>query len=94
MRLSFRHPRASEIFDADVAPETTGQEVLDGLVGARFLEPPSADRPYTLAHARTSRQLLPTTTVSQVGAVEGDQIAVGQDGKGASPTGEASPWRR
>jgi hypothetical protein len=83
MKVSFSHPRSSDSFPADVEAECTGSEAVAGLVEARFLSQPSESEPYGLALQRTGKEILPPTTLGEVGIREGDTVAVTQSGRGA-----------
>lgn len=84
MTVTFLHPRTSLVFDADVDSNTTGEQCLAGLVEAKFIEPPSAEHPYSMVVARTSKQFLPTMRMEDVGAEPGERFAIQQMERGAT----------
>lgn len=84
MQALFLHPRGGKVFEADVEPHTTGEQCINGLVEAKFLEPASTERPYTMIATRTQKQLLPAMRMQDVGAQQGDQFSVQQMERGAA----------
>ena len=38
--VTFLHPRGGKEFSADIGPDTTGQKAIDGMIAAKFIEPP------------------------------------------------------
>lgn len=84
MNVVFLHPRDSRTYSAEVAPDTTGEKCLQGLIEGNFLEPAPDDRPYSMQVSRTQQQLRDEMTVAQAGVQEGDSIAVLQREHGAA----------
>jgi hypothetical protein len=83
LNLHFTHPHGPDVFQADVAPECTGAAALQGLLDAKFLEPPGQDG-YDLSLARNSKPVGPNATLASCGVQEGDVINVHRRGSGAS----------
>jgi len=83
MTVNFTHPRRSDAFQADVAPECTGASALQGLIDAKFLEQPGQDG-YDLSLARTGAPIGPNATLVSCGVTEGEVVNVLRRGSGAS----------
>jgi hypothetical protein len=87
IEVHFFHPRLSRSFTADVSPECTGQQAIEGLVEGDdvgpFIEPSQPLRPYELVIKRTQRIIHPEMTFQEAGVVNGDVIEVRQLGQGA-----------
>lgn len=74
--VTFLHPRAGTDFSADIIAETTGQQALDGMIAAKFLEPASAKEAYALQLTRTGKTLPLNASIVGSGAKANDTIAV------------------
>ena len=86
MTVYFLHPRDSRTFSADIDPETTGTQCIQGLEQARFLASAPPNQPYTLQLQRTQQQILPATSMQEAGVQDNDQLAVLQREQGAQAT--------
>ena len=82
MKINFTHPHKSDTFQADVAPECTGSGALQGLLDAKFLDPPGQGG-YDLTLARTGQPIEPNATLGSSGVQEGDMVNVLRRGSGA-----------
>jgi hypothetical protein len=82
MKVTFSHPHSSNTFQADVDPQCSGSTALQGLIDAKFLDPPGQGG-YDLTLARTSSPIGPNTTLGSCGVQEGDLISVLRRGSGA-----------
>jgi len=82
MNVHFTHPQRSDAFKADVAPECTGAAAVQGLIDAKFLEPPGQGG-YDLSLARTGAPVGPNATLASCGVQEGEVINVLRRGSGA-----------
>ena len=76
IKVTFTHPRDSSSFEAEISPECTGKEALDGLVESTFLERLSAARAYSVKAAATGKAIAPSQTMASAGVKDGDTIAV------------------
>lgn len=87
IKLTFTHPRDSSSFEAEVSPECTGQEALNGLVEGQFLERLSAGRAYSLKAVSSGKAIAPSQTMTSAGVKDGDTIAVllSESGAAAAP---------
>jgi hypothetical protein len=87
IEVSFTHPRSSIQFTADIDPQCTGQQAVDGLLEGNeqgpFLEQPPAGQPYQLVIKRTQALIPPNLTFAQAGVINKDVIEVRQAGQGA-----------
>jgi len=87
MEVHFSHPRLSRILTADVSPECTAQEAIEGLLEGDdvgpFIEPSPPHRPYELVIKRTQQIINPEMTFQEAGVLDGDVIEVRQAGQGA-----------
>jgi hypothetical protein len=87
IEVSFLHPRSSKVFTAEVSPECTGQQALEGLLlgdaDGPFLEPSPPGRPYELAIKRSQQIISLPMTFEQAGVINGDIIEIRQAGQGA-----------
>lgn len=82
MKVNFNHPQNSDTFQADVDPQCTGAAALQGLIDAKFLDPPGQGG-YDLTLARTAAPIGPNATLGSCGVQEGDLINVLRRGSGA-----------
>ncbi len=76
IRVVFTHPRDSSSFEANVSPECTGQEAINGLVEAKFIQPPGATSAYSLKHSASGKAIAPSQSLSSSGVKDGDAVAV------------------
>jgi hypothetical protein len=83
MRLQFAHPRSAALLEAEVEPWFTGEETVQALVKAGFIQQPQAGRAYELVIARTRQQITPNMTFGESQLIEGEVIEVFQAGLGA-----------
>jgi hypothetical protein len=87
IEIHFTHPRDSRVFTADISPECTGQQAVEGLIAGDsdgpFLDAPQEGRPYELTLKRTSKAITPNMSFAQAGAVSGDTVTILQRGRGA-----------
>lgn len=79
--LTFTHPRSAKTFDADVGPDTTGQQALEGLRQAGFIGP-EVQGPFALQLTRTGESLPLGSSLVAQGARSGDTVAVVVASKG------------
>src|SRR5947209_4037123 len=82
MNVNFTHPHRSDSFQADVAGECTGTGAVQGLLDAKFLEPPGQGG-YDLSVFRTGTPIAPNATLASCGVQEGEVINVLRRGSGA-----------
>ena len=83
MKVTFLDPRESISFHAEVNAETTGETCIQGLIEAKFIQPPPRGLPYSLLVTRTQRQVLPSMTLGDANVQENDALAVLQMEQGA-----------
>lgn len=81
--VEFLHPRSSQAFRAEVGPATTGQQALDGLARASFIDPAGSGRAYALQHVRTGRTVPLSASLAGSGVQDQDQVAVTETSAGA-----------
>ena len=62
-----------DVFEADVATDCTGAEVLRGLVEAGYLAAPTAQHQYELINPKTGKDI-PSGQTLQDAAVENDDV--------------------
>ena len=89
IELKFLHPRDSnETFEMAVAPQATGQQVVQQLIkgdaDGPWLDPETPGRPYELVLSRTQKVIAPSQPIAAAGAMNDDYVAVIQPGQGAS----------
>jgi hypothetical protein len=73
--LTFTHPRSGKTFAADVGPDTTGQQALEGLQSAGFITP-EVQGPFAMQLTRTGETLPLGSSLAGSGAQSGDTVAV------------------
>jgi hypothetical protein len=87
IEIHFTHPRDSKVFTAEISPDCTGQQAVEGLIDGDsdgpFLDPPQQGRPYELNLKRISKTITPNMSFAQAGAISGDTVEVLQRGRGA-----------
>lgn len=83
MKLKFAHPRSAVLLEAEVEPWFTGQEAVQALVKADFIQRPQQGRSYELVIARTREQITPNMKFGQAELIEGEVIEVYQAGHAA-----------
>ena len=87
IEVNFAHPRSAKLFTAEIGPQCTGQQAIEGLlVGddqGPFLEQAPAGRPYELVLKKSKKAITPNMTFEQAGVESGDVIEVRQAGQGA-----------
>jgi len=76
MHVIFTHPRDTSTYDADITPECTGQEALNGLIETKFIEPSAGTSAYSLKAASTGKAIPPSQGFGEAGIKDGDAIAV------------------
>src|SRR5688572_4968633 len=85
--VHFSHPRLSRSLTAEVSPECTGQQAIEGLLEGDdvgpFIEPSPPGRPYDLVIKRAGQIIYPEMTFQEAGVLDGDVIEVRQAGQGA-----------
>lgn len=84
MQVTFTHPRSAKTVAVELDGACSGAAALEQLTKAGFLEPTSADRPYSLTLTKNNAQILPNATFEAAGVAHGDTLAVNLDGKGAA----------
>lgn len=87
LEVHFTHPRNAKHFVAEIGPQCTGQQAVEGLlVGDEqgpFLEPAPQGRPYELVLKKSKAAITPNMTFAQAGVETGDVIEIRQAGQGA-----------
>ncbi len=83
LKITFTHPRSAETLRAELGPATTASQAIDGLVKAKFLDPPVRLSSYLLQHQRSSKSLPPGTALAEAGVADGDTVAVVETGVSA-----------
>jgi hypothetical protein len=76
MKVIFAHPRDSSTYEANVAGDCTGQEAINGLVEARFIEAAGPSRAYSLKAVKSGNAIPPSQTLEAAGLKDGDNVAV------------------
>lgn len=84
IKINFLHPRDSREFIAEVTNSTTGQQALDGLVRAGFIEAANGSRAYTLQASKSGKTIPLTASLIAQGVGEGDIVAVTETSAGAA----------
>lgn len=74
--VTFLHPRGGKEFGADIGPDATGQQAIDGMIAAKFIEPAGPKESYALQLTRTGKLIPLNASVVASGAKENDAIAV------------------
>jgi len=91
IEVHFLHPRSSNTLTADVSPDCTGEEAIQGLLegddNGPFLEPAPPGHPYELVLKRSEKVIQPNMTFEQAGVVDGDVVEVSQAVQGAQLNG-------
>jgi hypothetical protein len=88
LAVTFVNPRSNaRAFEANLAPECTGQMAIEGLIvgdaNGPFLEPAAPGRPYELIVKQSSVTITPNMTFREARVVNGDVIEIRQGGMGA-----------
>lgn len=73
---------------AELSPECTGQDAIDGLLNgdgqkAPFLDPLINGKNYRLSVMRTEKEIMANMTFAEAEVMSGDEILVGTDFTGA-----------
>jgi hypothetical protein len=77
VRVKFTHPReGKKTLEVDLAPAINAEQAIAELVRASFISPAGEGRGYTLQHARTSRNIPPSSSLETAGVRDGDVIGV------------------
>lgn len=84
IKATFLHPRDSREFIAEIGSATTGQQAIDGLVKAGFIEAANGSRAYALQNQRTGKSIPITASLVSQGIGEGDLVAVTETSAGAA----------
>lgn len=74
--VTFLHPRGGKEFGADIGPDTTGQQAMDGMIAAKFIEPADTKEVYALQLTRTAKSIPLNASIVGCGAKANDAIAV------------------
>jgi hypothetical protein len=74
--VTFLHPRGGKEFSADIGPDTTGQKAIDGMIAAKFIEPPGLKEQYALQLTRTGESVPLGASLVASGAKANDTIGV------------------
>jgi hypothetical protein len=81
--VRFLHPRGGQDFEAEIGPQTTGAQALDGLTRAGFIEPADKERAYVLQAQKSQKSLPLSQALVTQGIADGDIVAVTQTDIGA-----------
>lgn len=81
IKVTFLHPRDSREFPAEIRPKTTGEQALEGLVAAKFLEAGGA---YVLQAQKTGKSIPLGDPIVDHGVGDGDTVAVTVTSAGAA----------
>ncbi len=76
MKVTFTHPRDSSTFEADLTEECTGQEAINGLVEAEFLNKAGPTNAYSLKHTKSGKAIPPSQSLADGGVKDGNTVAV------------------
>ena len=85
IKVHFRNAsKSNSRLTAEISPECTGQDAIDGLLTGDaqrgpFLDPPANGKNYKLSIMRTEQEITPHMTFAQAGVMNGDEIMVGTD---------------
>ena len=82
LQLNFLHHATSDIYTADCDPACLGQDAINGLIKADFIEH-NPRGGYDMTNSRTQTQILPDQTLAAAGVQNGDSIALHRRGQGA-----------
>jgi hypothetical protein len=83
LQITCQEKNRPDTFEAEVAADCTGQEIVRGLVEAGYLAAPSGNRSYRLTNGRTGVEIVPSMTLEQAGVVPGEVLTVTSDHHGA-----------
>jgi hypothetical protein len=73
----------SDPYQADVVPEITVKEVVEGLDAESYLPNLAAGERWRVVHARTDSELTPNVELGRSGVRDGDQLLFTRDSNGA-----------
>jgi hypothetical protein len=71
-----------ETFEAEVDADCTADEIVRGLVEARYLAPPT-DAPYIVINGRTGATIPPGTSLAAAGVQDGEVLTITSKSHGA-----------
>jgi hypothetical protein len=83
LQITCQEKNRPDTFEAEVAADCTGQEVVRGLVESGYLAAPSGNRSYRLTNGRTGVEIAPTMSLAQAAVVDGEVLTVMSDHHGA-----------
>jgi hypothetical protein len=83
LQITCQEKNRPDTFEADVAADCTGREIVQGLVEAGYLTAPGGDRSYRLTNGRTGTEITPSTSLGEAGVEDGEVITVTSDHHGA-----------
>ncbi len=81
IRVSCKAKEVQASYEADVSPDITGQEIVEGLDDDGYLPILAANERWTVIHPRSGNEI--TGTLKDVGARDGDQIILDRQTHGA-----------
>lgn len=74
--VTFLHPRGGKEFSADIGPDTTGQQAIDGMIKEKFIDPSGPKEAYTLQLTRTGKLIPLSASIVSSGLKENDTITI------------------
>lgn len=74
--VTFLHPRGGKEFAADIGPDTTGQQAIDGMIKEKFIDPAGPKEAHTLQHTRTGKLIPLSASIVSSGVKENDTITI------------------
>lgn len=83
LRVTCHEKGRQDTFDANVAADCTGSEIIDGLIEAGYLTGASATEPYGVVNGRTGRVIPPGQTLAANDVHDGEVLAITKDVNGA-----------